>query len=75
MLVARMADALVALAVVVGTHIEDGMIFAVIPTDELVVFLDKREEAVAAILVLAALLHLSQKPRTADDGVSLEKLG
>ena len=75
MLVARMADALIALAMVIGTHIEDRMVFAVVSTDELVILLDKREETVIAILVLAALLHLGQQPRAADDGMSLEKLG
>ena len=34
-------DALVALAMVIGTDIEDGMVFTVIPADNLVLFLDE----------------------------------
>ena len=44
MLVVGLGDTLVALAMVVGTHIEDGMVFAVVPADEFIVFLDEREE-------------------------------
>ena len=67
-------DALIALAVVVGTHIEDGVILAVVPTDELVVALGEREEIVATALVLFALLYLCQQPRARYHRVGLEEL-
>ena len=60
---------------VIGTDIEDGMVVAVVPADELIVFLDEREEVVGTILVLAAFLYLGQQPRTADDGMGLEEFG
>ena len=53
-------DALIALTVVVGADVEDGMLLAVVPTDEFIVLLDEREEVVAAVTVLLALLHLCQ---------------
>ena len=57
-----LGDALVALAVVVGADIKDGVVFAVVPADEHVVFLDKREKIVAALSHVSALLHLCQEP-------------
>ena len=57
-------DALVALAVVVGANVKDGMIFAVVPLNQFVVFLDEREEAVSAFLQFLALIHLRQQPAT-----------
>ena len=69
-----LGDALIALAMVVGTNIKDGMVFAVVPANELVVFLDKREEAVLLFLILLTATHLRQQPRTGDDGMSLEQL-
>ena len=72
--VAGLGDALIALAVVVGTDVEDGMVFAVVPADDLIIFLDEGEEAVVAVLVTLALLHLCQEPGTGDDGVGLEEL-
>ena len=68
-------DALVTLAVVVGADIVDGVVFAVVPADDLIFLLDEREETVAAVLMTAALLHLCQEPGTGDDGVGLEELG
>ena len=70
----RLSDTLIALTMIIGTHIEDGVILTVVPADDLIIFLDKREETVAAVLSLLALLHLSQEPRTGDDGMSLEEL-
>ena len=67
-------DALIALTVIVGTYIEDGMIFTVVPADKLVVALGELEEIVASTLMLLALLHLCQQPRTGDDCVGLEEL-
>ena len=75
MLVVGLGDTLVALAMVVGTHIEDGMVFAIVPADEFIVFLDEREETVVAILVLAALFHLGKQPRARDNRMGLEELG
>ena len=40
------------------------MIFAIVPTDEHIFLLHKREEIVATLRHLSAMLHLSQKPRT-----------
>ena len=64
-------NALVALAVVVGTDIEDSMVFTVVPADEFIVFLDEREEACSTLPQPLALLHLGQEPRTGDDGMGL----
>ena len=58
---------------VVGTDIKDGVVLTVVPANELVVLLDKREEAVAALAHLTAFLHLSQKPTTGDNGMSLKE--
>ena len=55
-------DALVALAVVVGTDIKEGMVFAVVPADECIFLPGEGEEVVAALSHLSALLHLCQKP-------------
>ena len=57
-----LGDALITLAVVVGADIEDGMVFAVVPADELIVLSREREETVGAFLMLFALGHLSQEP-------------
>ena len=54
--------ALVALAMVVGTHIEDGVVLAVVPAYELIVFLYEREEIVGTLFELAALLYLCEQP-------------
>ena len=55
-------DALVALAVVVGTDIKEGMVFAVVPADECIFLPGEGEEVVAALSHLSALLHLCQEP-------------
>ena len=70
-----LGDALITLAVVVGADIEDGMVFAVVPADELIVLTGEGEEAVGAFLMLLALLHLGEEPRTGNDGMGLEELG
>ena len=74
--VAGFRDALIALAVVVGTYIEDGVVLTVVPTHDLVLFFHEREETVVAacLFSLTAFLHLSQQPRTRDDGMGLEQL-
>ena len=58
---------------VVGTHIEDGVVLAVVPADELIVLTGEGEEAIGGTLCLAPFLHLSQQPGTRDDSMSLEK--
>ena len=50
------------------------MVFTVVPTDDLVVFLDEREEVVCSAVEAATLLHLCQEPRTGDDCMGLEEL-
>ena len=57
-------DTLITLTVVIGTDIEDGVILAIVPTDEFVIFLYEREETVSPVLVLSALLHLGEEPGT-----------
>ncbi len=64
----------IALAVVVGADVEDGVVLTVVPAYEPVVFLDEGEEVVARLSHLAALLHLCQEPRAGDDGMGLEQL-
>ena len=72
--VAGLGDALVALAVVVGADVEDLVVLAVVPANELIVLLNEREEAVLPVVQLLTLLHLSQQPRPADDGMGLQQL-
>ena len=58
-------DALVALAMVVGTDIEDGVVVAIVPADEFVLFLREREEAIGGSGAAARVfpcLHLSYQP-------------
>ena len=55
-----LGNALVALAVVIGTHIEDGMVLTIVPPDKRIVFLDKREETPRAFGSLLATAHLCQ---------------
>lgn len=57
-----LGDTLVALAVVVGTYIKEGVVFAVVPADEHIFLLGEGEEVVAALSHLSALLHLCQEP-------------
>ena len=65
--------ALISLAMVVGTHIEDGVILTVVPTNKLVVALGEREEVVASALMLAALLNLCQQPRARNDSMGFQE--
>ena len=72
--VGRTRHALVALTVVVGADVEERVVFAVAPADELVLRLDEREEGrTLAFVALATLLHLGVEPRARDDGCSLEE--
>lgn len=50
-----LGDTLVALAVVVGTYIKEGVVFAVVPADERIFLLGEGEEVVAALSHLSAL--------------------
>ena len=75
MLARSLCDALIALAVVVGAYVEDGVVFAVVPLYQLVVLAYEREEAAAsgARLLLVALFNLRKQPAARDDGVRLEQ--
>ena len=58
---------------VIGTDIKNGMILAVVPADEFVILLDKREETVLMFTSLFTTTHLCQKPRTTDDCMGLQQ--
>ena len=58
---------------VVGTDIEDRMVLTVIPTDDFIVFFDKREEAVGRLAHLAPALDLGEQPTARNDGMRLEQ--
>ena len=73
MFVGGLGDALVTLAVVVGAYIKYGMVVAVVPSDELVVFFDELEESVTSRFLVPALFYLCQQPTARDDGMCLEK--
>ena len=62
LLVVGFCDALITLAMVIGTDIKDGVILAIVPADKLIILLRKREEAVATLFVPATFLDLSQQP-------------
>ena len=64
-------DALVALAMVVGTHIEAGVLFTVVPADDLC-RRDKR--GLIPRIDKSVFLHLCQQPAAGDDGMCLEQL-
>ena len=59
---------------VVCTNIKDGMVFAVVPANHFIVLFREREEIVGTHTQLLALLHLRQKPRTADDRMCFQEL-
>ena len=58
---------------VVGTDIEDRMVVAIVPTNQLVIFLDKREERRPTLLLSLTFGHLCQEPRTGDHCVGFEE--
>ena len=60
--IACIGDALIALAVVIGTDIKDGMVLAVIPTHQHVIVFREREEVVRRLVQLLSALHLGQEP-------------
>ena len=59
---------------VIGTDVEDGMVLTIVPTDELIVFLDKREEVVLLLLVLHTTTHLRQQPRARNHRMRFQQL-
>ena len=66
-------DALITLAMVIGTDIEDGMVVAVVPANHLIILLDKREERSPTLFLSLTFGHLRQEPRTGDDGMRLQE--
>ena len=66
-------DALVSLAVVVGTDVEDGVVFAVVPSYQFGVGTCEGEEVMPFECEFLAFLHLGIEPAAADDGGSLEE--
>ena len=72
--VAGIGDALVTLAMVVGTDIKDGVVFTIVPANDLIVFLDKREETVGSVFVTTAFFHLGEYPGARDDRMGLKEL-
>ena len=69
-------DTLIALTVVVGTDIKQGMVLTVVPAKQLVLLLHKREEIIIlALATLGTFLDLIEQPRTGDDGMRLQQFG
>ena len=54
------SDTLISLAMVIRANIEKRMVFTVIPTNQRVIPLDKREKVITLTRVLAPALHLGQ---------------
>ena len=67
-------NALIALAMVVGTNIKNGVVFAVVPANQLVIFLHKREESTFLLIAVGTFFHLGKQPRARDNGMCLEQL-
>ena len=55
-------DALIALTMVVGTNIKNGVVFAVVPANQLVIFLHKREESTFLLIAVGTFFHLRKQP-------------
>ena len=66
--------ALISLAMVVSTYIKNGMILAVVPTDNLLVSLGKGKERLMFLSQGFALLYLCQQPASAYYCGSLQEL-
>ena len=60
-----------ALAMIVGAHIKEGMIVTVVPTDELITLALETKEASRATFLALTVLHLCEKPTSADYGMRL----
>ena len=59
---------------VVGTHVKDGVVFAVIPAGEFVIGLGEGEEARTALAVhLLSLVHLREQPRARYHSVGFQQ--
>ena len=67
-------DALITLAMVVGAHVEDGVVLTVIPTNVFVLRLDERKETIALVAHRLAFLYLGEKPASRNHGVRLQQL-
>ena len=65
--IALSGDSLVALAVVVGTDIKQGMVFAVVPTDQLLLILLAAGIRLVRLRQLLVFLDLGQEPAAGDD--------
>ena len=65
--------ALIALAMVVGTDIKNGVVFAVVPSNQFVILLHKREESALLLAAFGTFHHLCQQPRARDNSVSLKQ--
>ena len=68
-----LGDTLIALAMVVGTNIKDGMVFSVVPTDIFFFSFGKREESVALLAHCVSFFDLGKEPATGNDGMCLQK--
>ena len=66
-------DTLVALTMVIGAYIKDGMVVTIVPAYQLIIFLHEREETIAARRLTLPLLHLGQQPTAGDNGMGLEE--
>ena len=67
-------NALIALAMVVGTNVEDGMVFTVVPADALSFAFDEGEEWCRTVCPFLTALHLGIKPTAGNDCCSLQEL-
>ena len=72
--IAGSRDALITLAVVIGTDVEDGVVFAVVPTDTLAFAFDESEEGRSLLGMLLSPLHLGIEPTSRDDGGGFQEL-
>ena len=72
--IAGAGDALIALAVVVGADVEDGVVLTVVPADALALTLDEGEEGCRSVGFFLPSLHLGMEPTAADDGSGFEEL-
>ena len=72
--IAGPCDALIALAMVVGTDIKDGMVFSIVPTDALAFAFHESEEWSWLLGMLLSPLHLGIEPTSRDDGGGFQEL-
>ena len=67
-------DALITLAMVIGTHIEQLVFLPVIPADGLGIGSLEREEGMVLLFLQAAVFQLGKQPAATDDGRCLQVL-